>query len=210
MRLMRVAPMESAYGWYSTAQRRVAQCSPLSRQSWSLDGIHRCTGTFGTDARDGWNDIVVGANTEETSGDAFGGGEDQVGWKRRVGAVAGAGVLVVYRAGAERFWSLCAPSAAKPERTAAVAMTVITAITVIAGIPRFDRNEEGRTKERSCPKKPTPNGPHSGEGKSQGPEIFGMKWNETAFWRVCKLLKRWWPGTESNRRRQPFQGCAPR
>jgi hypothetical protein len=22
------------------------------------------------------------------------------------------------------------------------------------------------------------------------------------------LLKRWWPGTESNRRRQPFQGCA--
>src|SRR5262249_12533808 len=25
---------------------------------------------------------------------------------------------------------------------------------------------------------------------------------------VCKLLKRWWPGTESNRRRQPFQGCA--
>ena len=23
-----------------------------------------------------------------------------------------------------------------------------------------------------------------------------------------KLLKVWWPGTESNRRRQPFQGCA--
>ena len=22
------------------------------------------------------------------------------------------------------------------------------------------------------------------------------------------MLKRWWPGTESNRRRQPFQGCA--
>ena len=22
-----------------------------------------------------------------------------------------------------------------------------------------------------------------------------------------KLLKTWWPGTESNRRRQPFQGC---
>ena len=33
-----------------------------------------------------------------------------------------------------------------------------------------------------------------------------MKWNETAFWRVCKYLKMWWPGTESNRRRQPFQG----
>src|SRR5215471_19127282 len=25
---------------------------------------------------------------------------------------------------------------------------------------------------------------------------------------VRKLLKTWWPGTESNRRRQPFQGCA--
>src|SRR5215472_2121798 len=35
-----------------------------------------------------------------------------------------------------------------------------------------------------------------------------MKRNETAFWNVCKLLKSWWPGTESNRRRQPFQGCA--
>src|SRR5580700_2142715 len=23
-----------------------------------------------------------------------------------------------------------------------------------------------------------------------------------------KLLKRWWPGTELNRRRQPFQGCS--
>ena len=23
-----------------------------------------------------------------------------------------------------------------------------------------------------------------------------------------KCLKRWWPGTELNRRRQPFQGCA--
>jgi hypothetical protein len=27
-------------------------------------------------------------------------------------------------------------------------------------------------------------------------------------WNVCKLLILWWPGTESNRRRQPFQGCA--
>jgi len=35
---------------------------------------------------------------------------------------------------------------------------------------------------------------------------FGMNWNETAFWKFCKLLKTWWPGTESNRRRQPFQG----
>src|SRR5437868_6312441 len=23
-----------------------------------------------------------------------------------------------------------------------------------------------------------------------------------------KLFRNWWPGTESNRRRQPFQGCA--
>jgi hypothetical protein len=63
-------------------------------------------------------------------------------------------------------------AAAKLERTAAVLVTVITVMTAITGIPRFDRNEEGRTKERSCPKKPTPNEPHSGEGKSQGPEIL--------------------------------------
>src|SRR5215472_5057278 len=25
----------------------------------------------------------------------------------------------------------------------------------------------------------------------------------------AKLLKTWWPGTELNRRRQPFQGCIP-
>jgi hypothetical protein len=25
---------------------------------------------------------------------------------------------------------------------------------------------------------------------------------------MANLLKRWWPGTELNRRRQPFQGCA--
>ena len=87
---------------------------------------------------------------------------------------------------------------------------MITVMTVITGIPRFDRNEEGRMEMRSCPKKPTPNGPHSGEGKSQRAKSFGMKWNETAFWKVCKLLKTWWPGTDLNRRRQPFQGCALR
>ncbi len=32
---------------------------------------------------------------------------------------------------------------------------------------------------------------------------FGMKWNENADLQVCKLLILWWPGTESNRRRQP-------
>ena len=71
-------------------------------------------------------------------------------------------------------------SAATLEGTG-LAMTVITVLAVIAGIPRFDRNEEGRTKGRSCPKKPTPNGPHSGEGKSQGAKKFGMNRNETAF-----------------------------
>ena len=60
----------------------------------------------------------------------------------------------------------CVRSAAKPER-----IGVLT--TVITGIPRL--KEEGRTKERSCPKKPTPNGPHSGEGKSQRAKSFGMK-----------------------------------
>jgi len=90
---------------------------------------------------------------------------------RDVAVVVVAKDAVPYRAGAERFWSLCAPSAAKLERTAAVVM-MITVMTVIMGIPPFDRKEEGRTKERSCPKKPTPTGPHSSEGKSQGPEIL--------------------------------------
>ena len=88
-----------------------------------------------------------------------------------------------------------------------VGMTVVTAMTVITGIPRFDRSEEGRTKCSSCPKKPTPKRSHSGEGKSQRAKGFGMNRNETASWKVCKLLKTCWPGTESNRRRQPFQGC---
>ena len=74
--------------------------------------------------------------------------------------------------GAERLWSFGGPSTAKLEWTAAMVMMVITALAVITGIPRFDRSEQGRTKERSCPKKPTPNGPHSGEGKSQGPRVL--------------------------------------
>src|SRR5215469_1157509 len=36
---------------------------------------------------------------------------------------------------------------------------------------------------------------------------IGTKWNKFAGEGACKLLKRWWPGTELNRRRQPFQGC---
>jgi hypothetical protein len=31
----------------------------------------------------------------------------------------------------------------------------------------------------------------------------------TRFFSEAKLLKRWWPGTESNRRRRPFQGRLP-
>ena len=37
---------------------------------------------------------------------------------------------------------------------------------------------------------------------------IGTNWNETEVLMACKLVKTWWPGTESNRRRQPFQGCA--
>ena len=44
--------------------------------------------------------------------------------------------------------------------------------------------------------------------ESQQTKVFGMKRNEPGFWKVCKLLILWWSGTESNRRRQPFQGCA--
>jgi len=69
---------------------------------------------------------------------------------------------------------------------AAVVTTVITAMKVITGIPRFGRDEEGRTKERSCPTNPTPKRRHSGKGKSQRAKNFGMKWNETVFWKVCK------------------------
>ena len=53
----------------------------------------------------------------------------------------------------------------------------------------------------------TQHAPHSGRQTPMG-QSFGMNWNETGFLGACKLLKMWWPGTESNRRRQPFQGCA--
>ena len=42
--------------------------------------------------------------------------------------------------------------------------------------------------------------------------LAGWNWNQLEQkpeWWVCKHLKTWWPGTESNRRRQPFQGCLP-
>src|ERR1019366_10222670 len=36
---------------------------------------------------------------------------------------------------------------------------------------------------------------------------IGTNWNQNPELSVCKCLKTWWPGTELNRRRQPFQGC---
>jgi hypothetical protein len=33
-------------------------------------------------------------------------------------------------------------------------------------------------------------------------------WSQTGWDDVAKCWKMWWPGTELNRRRQPFQGCA--
>ena len=35
-----------------------------------------------------------------------------------------------------------------------------------------------------------------------------LELNSSDFGESCKSFKMWWPGTESNRRRQPFQGCA--
>ena len=37
---------------------------------------------------------------------------------------------------------------------------------------------------------------------------IGTKWNQNGGSDIAKCKKKWWPGTESNRRRQPFQGCA--
>ena len=39
-------------------------------------------------------------------------------------------------------------------------------------------------------------------------EIIGTFWNVIKVLNRGKCLETWWPGTESNRRRQPFQGCA--
>src|ERR1700726_4917036 len=33
-------------------------------------------------------------------------------------------------------------------------------------------------------------------------------WSQTGWDDVAKCFEMWWPGTELNRRRQPFQGCA--
>jgi len=48
---------------------------------------------------------------------------------------------------------------------------------------------------------------HAAETNSGKPESgIGTEWNRSRASRSCKLLKTWWPGTELNRRRQPFQG----
>jgi len=46
------------------------------------------------------------------------------------------------------------------------------------------------------------------KGSRQTPasRIFGTEWNRFEVGSDCKLLKRWWPGTESNRRRRPIAG----
>ena len=55
-----------------------------------------------------------------------------------------------------------------------------------------------------------PIAPFRWETNSDKPEFgIGTKRNKPGVEDGCKLLKRWWPGTESNRRRQPFQGCLP-
>jgi hypothetical protein len=35
-----------------------------------------------------------------------------------------------------------------------------------------------------------------------------LNWSECLKRYALPALREWWPGTESNRRRQPFQGCA--
>jgi hypothetical protein len=38
--------------------------------------------------------------------------------------------------------------------------------------------------------------------------FLGTEWNRNRVEGGRKCKKTWWPGTELNRRRQPFQGCA--
>ncbi len=88
--------------------------------------------------------------------------------------------------------------------------TAKTARTSLAALP--DRsNEKERAGPRAIPpgtsRHPQKTHLHSTRQTSRAMS-FGMKWNKTAVGGACKLLKTWWPGTESNRRRQPFQGCA--
>jgi hypothetical protein len=93
---------------------------------------------------------------------------------------------------------------------AGVVMAVITVLAVMTGIPRFDGNERGQDERAILPQETVSKRASFRRRQISRAKSFGMKWNETAFWKVCKLLKRWWPGTEPNRRRRPFQGCYPR
>ncbi len=52
--------------------------------------------------------------------------------------------------------------------------------------------------------------PHldSGRHRQAPPLTRSSVYSRSVLVRTWKLLIQWWPGTESNRRRQPFQGCA--
>jgi hypothetical protein len=50
---------------------------------------------------------------------------------------------VLHRAGTERFWSLCGPSAAKLESMGAGVKTVITVMTVMKTVGKFGQTETG-------------------------------------------------------------------
>ncbi len=65
------------------------------------------------------------------------------------------------------------------------AQSKIVQMLLPAQKPTAEMQESGEKTRLTNPNKPSPLDPRS-----------------------RKLLKRWWPGTESNRRRQPFQGCA--
>src|SRR5450755_2285827 len=49
-----------------------------------------------------------------------------------------------------------------------------------------------------------PEGAHRRQYRRAG---IGTNWNQNSDWSGCKCLKTWWPWTELNRLRQPFQGC---
>jgi len=51
-----------------------------------------------------------------------------------------------------------------------------------------------------------PEGAHRRQYRRAG---IGTNWNQNSDSSGCRCLKTWWPGTESNRRRQPFQGLLP-
>ena len=93
----------------------------------------------------------------------------------------------------------------------ALVVWVITVVTAIAQSEASSRHDEkGQGRIPTLPRKKLAKRTLIPRRQIRRAKSFGMKWNERAFWSACKLLKIWWPGTESNRRRQPFQGCALR